>query len=167
MFHTITEFSGAWKQHSEGTKKVLESLTNQSLSQKVGPDDRTLGRMAWHIVTSVSEMLGRVGLKLDGPAADAPLPKTASEIAAGYNSLAKSVSEQVEKGWNDSTLDVEDDMYGFRWKRGQTLRILIDHEIHHRGQMTVLMRQAGLKVPGVFGPSREEWVGYGMPAPEI
>jgi uncharacterized damage-inducible protein DinB len=29
--------------------------------------------------------------------------------------------------------------------------------------MTVLMRQAGLKVPGIYGPSREEWSQFGMP----
>jgi hypothetical protein len=29
-----------------------------------------------------------------------------------------------------------------------------------------LMRQAGLKVPGVYGPSREEWSQFGMPAQE-
>ena len=28
----------------------------------------------------------------------------------------------------------------------------------------VLMRQAGLAVPGVYGPSKEEWGAYGMPA---
>jgi len=37
------------------------------------------------------------------------------------------------------------------------------HQTHHRAQMTVLMRQAGLKVPGVYGPSREEWSQMGMP----
>jgi len=31
--------------------------------------------------------------------------------------------------------------------------------------MTVLMRQAGLVVPGVYGPAREEWGQYNMPAP--
>ena len=46
------------------------------------------------------------------------------------------------------------------------LSALIRHEAHHRGQMTVLMRQAGLTVPGVYGPSREEWVAYGMPVQE-
>jgi uncharacterized damage-inducible protein DinB len=44
------------------------------------------------------------------------------------------------------------------------LRVLIQHEVHHRGQMTVLMRQAGLEVPGVYGPAREEWAACGMPA---
>jgi uncharacterized damage-inducible protein DinB len=33
--------------------------------------------------------------------------------------------------------------------------------------MTVLMRQAGLKVPGVYGPALEEWNAFGAPAPEI
>ena len=32
--------------------------------------------------------------------------------------------------------------------------------------MTVLMRQAGLKVPGVYGPARKNGPLYGMPAQE-
>ena len=48
-------------------------------------------------------------------------------------------------------------MYGQVWKRTSVLSSLIAHQAHHRGQMTVLMRQAGLKVPGVYGPSKEEW----------
>jgi len=58
-------------------------------------------------------------------------------------------------------------MYGEKWARGVTLHILLVHEIHHRGQMTVLMRQAGLKVPGVYGPAKEEWTQYKMPEPEV
>jgi uncharacterized damage-inducible protein DinB len=56
--------------------------------------------------------------------------------------------------------------YGQTWKKGMILKMLNGHQIHHRGQMTVLMRQAGLKVPGVYGPSKEEWAAYGMPAQE-
>ncbi len=54
-------------------------------------------------------------------------------------------------------------MYGEQWPRGLALAMLISHETHHRGQMTVLMRQAGVPVPGVSGPSREEWEAMGMP----
>ena len=69
--------------------------------------------------------------------------------------------------WDDAALQVEDDLYGETWKRGFTLTVLLNHEIHHRGQMTVLMRQAGLKVPGIYGPSKEEWAGYGTPEPPV
>ena len=54
-------------------------------------------------------------------------------------------------------------MYGMTWKRGTTLSLLINHQAHHRGQMTVLMRQAGVPVVGVYGPAKEEWKAAGMP----
>jgi len=167
MFSSIAEFTGAWKQHSEATLKLFNALTDQSLTQKVGPDDRDLGRIAWHLVTTIPEMTGRLGLKADGPGESDPLPKSAGEVVKGYTALAQSLAEQIEKNWDDATLQTEDDMYGMKWRRGLTLRILIDHEIHHLGQMTVLMRQAGLKVPGLYGPAREEWEGFGMKPPEI
>ena len=55
-------------------------------------------------------------------------------------------------------------MYGEKWPRGMSLSALMAHETHHRGQMTVLMRQAGLPVPGVYGPAKEEWAAMGAPA---
>ena len=58
-------------------------------------------------------------------------------------------------------------MYGEPWQRALTLAILVAHQTHHRGQMTVLMRQAGLKVPGVYGPSKDEWAAMGASPPEV
>ena len=48
-----------------------------------------------------------------------------------------------------------------------TLQGLIHHEIHHRAEMIVLMRLAGLPVPGLYGPTREEWTQYGMEPPAV
>lgn len=39
---------------------------------------------------------------------------------------------------------------------------LIKHIIHHRGQATVLIRQAGLKVFGVYGSPKEDWIQLGI-----
>ena len=64
-------------------------------------------------------------------------------------------------------MEIEDDMYGEKWKRGMTLQGLIHHEIHHRAEMIVLMRLAGLPVPGLYGPTREEWTQYGMEPPVV
>ena len=68
--------------------------------------------------------------------------------------------------WTDATLEETREMYGENWTIGFTVAALIAHQAHHRGQMTVLMRQAGLAVPGVYGPAREEWAAMGMPALE-
>ena len=108
MFRTVADFQKAWEYETECTLKMLRALSDASLQQAVTPHDRTLGRIAWHVVTSVPEMMNRTGL---------------------------------------------------------TLAVLVRHQAHHRGQMTVLMRQAGLKVPGVYGPAREEWAEFGMQPP--
>ena len=78
--------------------------------------------------------------------------------------IVPSLFEEIERGMGDDDLEKEDDMYGESWKRGYTLYVLVSHQTHHRGQMTVLMRQAGLPVPGVCGPSKEEWSAFGVPA---
>jgi uncharacterized damage-inducible protein DinB len=168
MIHTISEFEKYWKHESEATRKLLEQLTDKSLSQAVAPQDRTLGRIAWHLATTISEMMGRTGLCIAGSKQDDPVPPTAAAIVLGYNLASQSLTDQVKTQWTDATLEIEDDMYGEHWKRGATLAALILHQAHHRGQMTVLMRQAGLKVPGVaYGPAREEWANFGMAAPEV
>jgi uncharacterized damage-inducible protein DinB len=167
MFTTITDFEQAWAAQSGETAKLLKALTDAALAQQVAPQARTLGRLAWHITGSIAEMANRTGLRVAGPAENAPVPERAAAILAAYEESARSLGEQVKRVWKDETLLVEDEMYGQPWKRGHTLYVLIQHETHHRGQMTVLMRQAGLPVAGVCGPSREEWAAFGMPAPAI
>lgn len=167
MFTSIADFEKRWKDEMEGTEKVLAALTDASLAQAVSADDRTLGRIAWHVATTIPEMLSQTGLKPAGPAPDAPVPASAAAILDAYRAAASSLLEQVRTRWQDATLATEDEMYGERWARGFTLSALVLHQAHHRGQMTVLMRQAGLRVPGVYGPAREEWKAMGMAAPAV
>jgi uncharacterized damage-inducible protein DinB len=167
MYRKLQDFLGAWKYESTATHKILAALTDASLAQTVGPDDRTLGRVVWHLTTAIPEMMGRTGLQVAGVTPDAPCPGSAAAIADSYRVAAASLAEQIENGWSDASLEVEDEMYGEKWKRGTTLGVLIAHQTHHRGQATVLMRQAGLRVPGVYGPAREEWSAMGMGPPEV
>ena len=156
MLNTVAQFGQIWKHESGATARVLAALTDASLSQRVTPRDRSLGEIAWHLATSIPEMANRTGLRVAGGDHEAPAPASAAAIRDAYVRAAGSLLEQVRLHWTDETLKVEDDMYGERWPRGLTLQALVFHEIHHRGAMTVLMRQAGLVVPGIYGPNREE-----------
>jgi uncharacterized damage-inducible protein DinB len=162
MFRRVEDFVAQWPVESEGTLKILRALTDASLEQRVGPEGRSTGRLAWHITQSIPEMANRMGLALDATGVEAPVPASAAEIVAAYESLSGALLDQVRDGWRDGKLAETSDMYGEQWANGLSLEILIRHQTHHRGQMTVLMRQAGLTVPGVYGPAREEWVAYGM-----
>jgi uncharacterized damage-inducible protein DinB len=164
MLRTIQDFQKDWEYEKDATLKILRALTDDSLSQKVTPEGRSLGFIAWHLVQTLPEMLGLTGLKIDGPGHDEACPTCADDIAAAYEKSAKSVSDAIDASWTDETLLQTDSMYGETWPRGVTLFALIAHQAHHRGQMTVLMRQAGLTVPGVYGPAKEEWTAMGAPA---
>ena len=168
MIRTISDFVHLWSRELESTQKILKHLTDRSLAQEVAPEGRTLGRLAWHIVTTYAEMMAQTGLKFTSVSKDAPVPSKAADIQKAYAAVTKEMIDGIKGNWTDATLDVVDTMYGaFPWKRSLTLSILVRHEVHHRGQMTVLMRQAGLTVPGVYGPAKEEWSGMGMNPPEV
>ena len=168
MYHSLKESLESWKGESERTQQVLDALTDASLAQSIAAGHRTLGRIAWHIVTTIPEMMSYTGLKLENLLnPDKPVPAAAAEIAEAYRALSAALVDQVSGTWNDRSLDIEDDLYGQKWPRRITLMVLIQHQIHHRGQMTVLMRQAGLKVPSIYGPSLEAWQEHGMNAPEV
>jgi uncharacterized damage-inducible protein DinB len=162
MYRKIEDFENNWKDESEGTLKLLDRLTDASLSKKVSPDGRSLGMIAWHLVLTLGEMMGRTGLSVEAPDESAPVPASAAAIKDAYGKAACSLAGQVSANWHDTSLEDDLNMYGQTWKRGEVLTSLIVHQAHHRGQMTVLMRQAGLAVPGVYGPSRDEWSQYGM-----
>ena len=165
MFRRIDDFLQAWQGQSESTAKYFALLDDENIGQTVVDGHRSLGQIAWHIVTTLPEMMNQVGLGLASVGHETMPPSTAAEIAKSYEAVAKELAEAVKSQWDDAKLEEVDSMYGMDWPKGLTLRILIDHEIHHRGQMNVLLRQAGVKPPGIHGPAKEEWKERGMDEP--
>jgi len=163
MYHKISDFLNEWKRETETTQKIFANLTDESLKQKVTPEGRSLGYLAWHIVITLGEMLNKGGLSVEAPDENSDPPKSAKDILDAYKKSSASLADEIGRKWTDEMLLDDIDMYGEKWKRWLLCHALIKHEIHHRAQMTVLMRQAGLKVPGAYGPSREEWGAFGMP----
>jgi len=163
MFRRLEDFQRSWEYETSATLKILRTLTDASLARVVAPGGRTLGYLAWHCVLSLPEMMRRAGIPMSGPGEDAPQPPLA-EMIRTYEACARAIAEGVPQQWTDAMLTEAIPMYGQQWPRGAVLTSLILHQSHHRGQMTVLMRQAGLAVPGVYGPAREEWAAMNMPA---
>ncbi|HKP28444.1 MAG TPA: DinB family protein [Gemmatimonadales bacterium] len=162
MYRRISDFLADWKDESKSTKDVLEALTDESLNQRVTPTGRSLSKLGWHIAQSL-HMVTEAGLEgLEAPREHDAIPTSARAILQAYENAANSLAKVVGKGWTDAQLAEEVPMYGESWARGKVLSVIIRHEAHHRGQMTVLMRQAGVIVPGPYGPAREQWVTYGM-----
>ena len=165
MFRKLDDFFNGYATLVEGTRKILAAVDDEAMCQNVAPGHRTLRGLAWHIVVTVPEMMNQVGLGLSSVDEKALPPGSPDELRGAYDKVSDELVAALRAKWRDDDLEKTDELYGETWPRGLTLRILMDHEIHHRGQLTILLRQAGRPVPGIYGPSKEEWVDLGMELP--
>jgi uncharacterized damage-inducible protein DinB len=161
MIYKIQDFVTEWTKESEATQKLMDLLTDTSLEQAITPNHRKLGQIAWHLVSVISSMSGEE-LVFDKMKGEELAPASAATIAQEYKRLSQAVRYAVQTQWTDEYLLHGVPAFGEGWTNGASLRLLIQHEIHHRGQMSVLMRQAGLNIAGIYGPTREEWIEQGV-----
>ena len=154
MYVTIADFIREWNWEATLTQKVLDGLTDDSLNQNVYPEGRTLGRIVWHFTTNIPEYLAHFGLKLDEVENAKNVPTSAKEIAETFKSISTYAIKVIEQQWTDESLKEVQTAFGREETNAQILMGLIKHIVHHRGQVTILMRQAGIKPFGVYGPSK-------------
>ncbi|MBB5147941.1 DinB family protein [Ureibacillus thermosphaericus] len=167
MYVTIKDFIREWNWEANLTQKVLEGLTDESLKQKVYPEGRTLGRIVWHFTTNIPEYLVHFGLRIELVENADKVPDSAKEIADTFKEVSARAAKVIQEQWTDESLKEVQIAFGREETNAQILMGLIKHIIHHRGQATVLMRQAGLKPFGVYGPPKEDWINLGVEEPPL
>lgn len=167
MFQTVEHFLQSWTFEATATQNLLHQLTDESLHQAITAEHWTLGRIAWHTVTAIRIISANTQLTFEAPAEDFPVPTSAQLIADSYHQASNAFIEAVKTQWTDQTMNETIEFIGQSIPNGSLLLFLLQHQSHHRGQMTVLMRQAGLPVPGIYGPAKEEWAQFGLQAPKM
>jgi uncharacterized damage-inducible protein DinB len=159
MFSSIAHFKEIWDMESKATMQCLEALTEESLNKASFGDYRNIARLVNHIIACADGIPFEAGLPI---AFEKKQYTTVAAIQAAYATATEKVKQGIDQ-WTDATLQEETPMYGESWKRGFALWVTVMHQTHHRGQLTVLMRMAGLRPPGVYGPNKEEWEAYQLP----
>jgi len=158
LYRKIDDFLVDWSKSADGTLAVLKSLKDDKLNVAIVEGHNTLGWLGWHLATSPEFFAGQIGLNVKKSKTINDLPTKATVIVEAYKKIAEDIKTEVEQTLTDEKLAEDMESFGQVTTRGAMLRTLIDHQTHHRGQMTVLLRQAGLPVPGVMGPTKEEQV---------
>ncbi|MCL1907867.1 MAG: DinB family protein [Holophagaceae bacterium] len=171
MIRKIEDFIQGWPIEAGFTTRVFDAISDKHADQAIADGHRTLKRLAWHLVESIIEMPGHFGIVVDGHEmvnnyAICDPPATMAEVKAAYEKASASFLKGLGS-WTDETLSVVDDMYGMKFTRSQSLSMIMCHQIHHRGEMFVLMRQAGLIPPDIYGPTKEGWATMGMEPPKV
>lgn len=145
------------------TRKILERIPSEKFDWKPHEKSITMGALAAHIADMFSWYSATLETdELDfAKGYEQPKPKTTEELvavfdknlAAAKESLQKAEPDVFAKNW---TLRSGDHVI-FTMPKTATLRtFVVNHIVHHRGQLSLYLRLNDIPVPSVYGPSADE-----------
>ena len=148
---------------AQTTRRVLERVPGDKLTWRPHPKARTLGELALHIAIvpgGVAELFGSPSPGQVPDFAD-PSPASAAELVPALDqSIA--TAKKVLSGMDDATLMetwrlMDGEREVFELPRVALLRsIMLNHWYHHRGQLSVYLRELDVPIPSIYGPSADE-----------
>ena len=144
------------------TRKVLERVPEQHLGWKPHPKSMSLGQLAYHIAV-LPEAIAKLLSNLVAEVQFAPLPENTpvAEILATLDRTVPIGAAQL-RAWGDEGLNeiwrmVRDGQTIMEMPRLAMVRsVMLNHWYHHRGQLTVYLRQLDVPLPSVYGPTADE-----------
>ncbi|HKG94445.1 MAG TPA: DinB family protein [Gemmatimonadaceae bacterium] len=160
---TVADLLEELEQEARSTRRALERVPDDKLEWRPHERSFTLGVLAMHIATLPAAIAG-VSVQA-GFDAKTPVPRPSARSRAELlETLDRSVAEakRVLTEMGDAGLaepwtmkDGEKELMSL--PRGKFLRnVMLNHWYHHRGQLTVYLRQVGAKVPAIYGASADE-----------
>jgi uncharacterized damage-inducible protein DinB len=151
------------EQEAQTTRRVLERVPEDQLGWRPHEKARTLGELAMHVALvpgAVAELIGSSSPAQVPVFAD-PVPNSASELIPALDeSIAK--AKKVLGSMDDAVLMapwrmMQGDRELFAVPRVALLRsIMLNHWYHHRGQLSVYLRELDVPIPSIYGPSADE-----------
>lgn len=158
--HELQTFLDTWDTEVKSTVAMLRALPEGQYDFRPDPGGRSLGELGWHLAETEAFMTYGIERGLFEMGAKPPgmeRPRTIAGLAPGFERVHAEAVERVRK-LNAADLDRE---LMFFTGSPVTIRqilwtMLLHHQIHHRGQLSVLCRLAGGCAPAPYGPNREE-----------
>lgn len=157
-------FIGELQHEAASTRKLLERIPNEQFAWQPHQKSMPLGRLATHIAELpgwITMTLNTNELNWDNFEYKPPVINSREDMVT---LLDKNVTDAIEALKNATD---EEMMKPWAMKRGgQTLMempkvsvirtMAMNHLIHHRGQLTVYLRENDVPLPGIYGPTADE-----------
>jgi uncharacterized damage-inducible protein DinB len=151
------------EQEARTTRRVLERVPDKHLAWKPHVSARTLGELALHVAIvpgAIAEIASQTQFQAPN-FTNGPSPTSASELVPALDQgIAK--AKNLLGGMDDATLAatwrlMRGDRELFAQPRASVLRsLMLNHWYHHRGQLTMYLRELEVPVPSIYGPSADE-----------
>ncbi len=145
------------------TRKLLERVPDDQFAWKPHPRSFSLGQLAGHVATISLwgvTTIERSELDLDGAGSPAPATSRAAlltifdEQASAFRAALVGTSDaELTTMW---TLKQKGKVILSMPKVAVLRSFVVNHLIHHRGQLSVYLRLLDIPLPSIYGPSADE-----------
>lgn len=149
------------------TRTLLERVPEDRAAWKPHPRSTALGDLAAHIANVPSmapRVIGMTEIDMNppgGPAFTPPRFTSTADLLATFDEHVRQAREAIA--------DIQDGDLGVPWSlknAGQTIfampriavlrSFMMNHLIHHRGQLSVYLRLNDVPLPSIYGPTADE-----------
>jgi uncharacterized damage-inducible protein DinB len=150
------------EQEAHTTRRVLERVPDNQLGWRPHKKARTLGELALHVAGTPGAVATLAAQsEIQAPTFTDPVPKSSSELIPALDeSIA--TAKRLLGTMDDAALNAKWRMM----RNGQEIMsiprvaflrsIMLNHWYHHRGQLSVYLRELGVPIPSIYGPSADE-----------
>lgn len=157
-------FLRIWDREAKTTARVIRAFPEDNLDRKPHERSRSIRDLAWQCVIDervIERIVGGENDLRNAPPNPFPL-ETMEEIAAAYELAHREASEKMRQPETQFSKTVTVRLRGgsIQLEQAETIWGNLLDQIHHRGQLTVYLRQADGKVPAIYGPSGDEAVSF-------
>jgi uncharacterized damage-inducible protein DinB len=147
---------------AQTTRRVLERVPDDRLGWKPHDKSMSLGQLALHVATlpgAIAQLAQRS--PCPAPTFTQPGAASAAELIPAFDQSVATAMEYL-RATDDAALaktwrlvDGEKELLAL--PVGALLRsLMLNHWYHHRGQLSVYLRQVGALVPSIYGPSADD-----------
>ena len=144
------------------TRRVLERVPADKLEWKPHPKSMSLGVLALHVAGAPGVCSGWAAedvTRLKGE--PTPTPTSTEQILAAHDAGVKTTKEILgnlgDEGLKSMWSAKAGDTTLMSMPKATLVRtIVMNHWIHHRGQLSVYLRLLDVPVPSIYGPSADE-----------
>jgi uncharacterized damage-inducible protein DinB len=137
------------------TKGIIQAIPADKGDYRPDGISKSALELAWHIVATEMRFMDAVAAgEFDFSPRPRPEPiKTAADLLAWYTENFEPRVEKLAQLPNEQLLKIVDFRGMFQLPAVMYLNFMLNHSIHHRGQLSVYLRPMGAKVPAIYGES--------------
>jgi uncharacterized damage-inducible protein DinB len=150
-------------QEAATTRRLLERVPAQHLGWKPHEKSMTMGRLATHIAEIpgwISTVLDKDGFDVASGGHTPPTVKSAAElvemldrnIAMAEAAIRKQTMDRLSATWR---ITKQGKVMVEMPRMGVIRTLLLNHLIHHRGQLSVYLRLKDVPLPSIYGPTAD------------